>query len=198
LHKIKKNLIYSLPVGQIALKSTRLNWQKIVSRNKFLKKGMTLIKYFIITICSLYSIHSRASVAKNSTVYAKCTRTIITENNKSEKKSPRIQTIIFASETVTIGRCQDLGSRKAKELSSQGWTCTGKNQEISFSCENEPAPFFAKYQGETLDRLTFTNKQKHRGILAYLNPNSIDLCREDKTQMVNAGVTDANCHKRNH
>lgn len=150
-----------------------------------------MIKYILpIFLFSHFSFAKSEDVQKKkTTIYAMCSRNL---------KGIETQTIIFASETLTEAKCKSLGRKKAEQYVREGWKCAGKNNEELYSCEQDRASTFATYKGTRLDRLTFTNLQKHQGLLAYLNPNSIETCREDKSALIAAGVTDAVCHKRNH
>ena len=105
------------------------------------------------------------------------------------------QSIIVAMETLTEKNCRKLGLSKSRQYTSAGWACFGLKGEEFFSCENKPASSFAFYNGNKLDYLTFTNRLKHRSILAYLNPGSNKLCHEDRDELKSAGIKDAVCHR---
>ena len=129
---------------------------------------------------------AKSNKQKNTTVYSKCVRVM-------EKKS---QAIIVAIETLSEKGCMNLGRSKAEQYQRSGWECSGLNNEVLFSCENKKSSNFALYKGVKLDHLTFTNLQKRRSLLAYINPNSNELCHEDQADLVAGGVKDAICHRR--
>lgn len=118
-----------------------------------------------------------------------CSRKLAGESNKT-------QSIIVAMETLSEKTCKTFGKKKALQYELLGWKCVGKNNEQHFSCENKNASFYAIYQGIKLDHLTFTNLKKHRGLVAYINPNSNKICHEDQSELLGAGVKDAICHMR--
>ena len=99
-------------------------------------------------------------------------------------------------ETLSERYCMELGARKAEQYSKVGWKCKGFDNQVLFSCEDKAAFSFAIYNGIKLDHLTFTNLEKHKSLVAYINPDSIQLCHEDKEEVKSAGVKDAICHKR--
>ena len=145
-------------------------------------------RYFLLLACLLYSNISlaKSQKQKKTTAYSTCKRTV--ENNT--------QAIIVAIETLSEKSCKNLGKAKAEQYLLAGWTCEGLNQEVLFSCESKKASSYAIYKGVKLDHLTFTNLQKRRSLLAYINPNSNQLCHEDQADLVAGGVKDAVCHKR--
>ena len=119
-----------------------------------------------------------------STTYSMCKRS----------EEGHQQSIIVAMETLSESKCKLLGKKKVDQYTNAGWKCLGHRGEESFSCENKKANTFSLYNRHKLDHLTFTNLQKHRSLVAYLNPNSSKLCHEDRDALVSAGVTDAICH----
>jgi len=98
-------------------------------------------------------------------------------------------------ETLSESKCKLQGKNKADLYAVAGWKCFGFRGEESYSCENKKSSTYAIYNGKKLDNLTFTNLQKHRSIVTYLNPNSNKLCHEDQDELVSAGVSDAICHR---
>lgn len=128
-----------------------------------------------------------ATNIKNGTIFSMCSRNL---------DATRSQAIIVAIETLSEGQCKKLGKNKADQYIATGWKCVGRSNEELFSCENQKASAFAIYNGVKLDHLTFTNLQKRRSMIAYINPNSNELCHEDKADLVLGGVKDAVCHKR--
>jgi len=145
-------------------------------------------KYFFILTFLLFSQIAlpKSLKQKNTTAYSMCNRIV-------ERKT---QAIIVAIETLTEKGCLSLGRAKASQYQNSGWECRGLNNEELFSCENKKPISFAIYKGIKLDHLTFTNLQKRRSLLAYINPNSNELCHEDRDDLIAGGVTDAICHKR--
>ena len=119
-----------------------------------------------------------------STTYSMCKRSV--EGHQ--------QSIIVAMETLSESKCKLLGKNKVDQYTNAGWKCLGFRGEESFSCENKKAITFGIYNGKKIDHLTFTNLQKHRSLVAYLNPNNKKLCHEDRDELVSAGITDAICH----
>ena len=99
-------------------------------------------------------------------------------------------------ETLSERYCMQLGKRKAEQYSKSGWNCKGLNDQVLFSCEDKGAVSFAYFKGVKLDHLTFTNLEKHKSLVAYIDPDSIQVCHEDKAELKEAGVKDAVCHKR--
>lgn len=141
------------------------------------------MKYLIY----LYLSINVAFAASKTTVYSQCTR--IDNENKEQK-------IIATIETLSEKQCKALGAKKAELYAQVGWVCVGRNNEALYSCESERAQSFALYKGIKLDNLTYTNLQKHRGMLAYINPDSNKTCHDDQAELKSAGVKDAICHKR--
>ena len=135
----------------------------------------------------LISLTAHAGKTKKTTTYSKCERSV-------DGAKPQI--IIVAMETLTENQCKSFGQKKAELYSRAGWKCLGLHQEELFSCENAKSQSFAFYNGIKLDHMTFTNLEKHKSLLAYLNPKSNQLCHEDKAELIEAGVKDAVCHKR--
>ncbi len=133
--------------------------------------------------------HAKASSLsiKNGTIFSMCSRNLNT---------PTSQTIIVAIETLSENQCKKLGKNKAEQYISAGWKCVGSNNEEPFSCESQKISIFAIYNGVKLDHLTFTNLQKRRSLIAYVNPNSNEICHEDQADLALGGVKDAVCHKR--
>jgi hypothetical protein len=142
-----------------------------------------VIKYLLI-ILAISNTH--AATASKTTVYSLCT---------DSSKNPPLS-IVVAMETLSQNSCKGLGQKKAEQYVKAGWKCVGKNNEDLYSCENERAASFAIYNNIKLDHLTFTNLQKHRSLVAYINPNSNKICHEDQAELISAGVKDAVCHKR--
>ena len=147
-----------------------------------LKKFITL--FFIVFSCLSMSL---ANAASKTTTYSMCTKNLV-----DEKKT---LTIIVAMETLSESSCNKFGKKKAEQYALVGWRCVGKRNEPLYSCESDRASAFANYNGTKLDNLTFTNLQKHRSLVAYINPNSNKICHEDRDELVSAGVKDAVCHR---
>lgn len=142
-----------------------------------------MLKFLLIS--SLF-FTSQAYAISKTTVYSLCT-----DNSKTPPLS-----IIVAMETLSQNSCKTLGQKKAEQYVKAGWKCFGKNNEDLYSCESDKAGSFAIYNNIKLDHLTFTNLQKHRSLVAYINPNSNKICHEDQAELISAGVKDAICHKR--
>ena len=138
----------------------------------------------------------RQNSKEKSTVFLTCSRNLVLEKKSLVERNITNQAIIVTFETLSESKCKTLGKKKAEQYTVMGWKCVGKNNEKLFSCENERAAAYSNYNGIKLDHLTFTNLQKHRSLLAYINPNSNKICHEDMAELVLAGVKDAVCHKR--
>lgn len=144
-----------------------------------------LILDFLINFSDLSTVY--AQTINKTTTYSMCSRRNDDNTNL---------TIIVAMETLRESSCKKLGNKKAEQYAKAGWACVGKKNEALFSCESDRASSYANYRGIKLDHLTFTNLQKHRSLIAYVNPNSNKICHEDKAQLMDAGVKDAVCHMR--
>lgn len=129
--------------------------------------------------------HATTSI-KKGTIFSMCSRNL---------DAATAQTILIAIETLSEGQCRKLGRNKAEQYIGAGWKCMGSNDEVPFSCESQKVSVFAIYNGRKLDHLTFTNLQKRRSLIAYLDPNSNGLCHEDQADLTLGGVKDAICHK---
>lgn len=151
---------------------------------------LNMFKYFLTPYILISSNISLANTAPKSTVYSKCSRSAVVENKNI------FQTIIVATETLSESKCKSIGQKKAEQYLFLGWKCVGRNNQELFSCESDKASTYANYQGIKLDNLTYTNLQKHRGIVVYINPDSNKVCHEDQAELISAGVKDAVCHKR--
>lgn len=148
-----------------------------------------MTKIFIIFSLLTLPLLAKAAI---HTSYLKCSRTLPAQKEiKAE-----VQTVIVATETLTEKGCKTLGKNKAEQFATGGWKCMGANGEAQFSCESEKPSTYAIYKGIKLDHLTFTNLEKRRSIVAYINPDSNGLCHEDQAEITSAGVKDAICHKR--
>jgi hypothetical protein len=147
---------------------------------------MNIFRYFIILSLLLFIgiSNGKITTVKRSTTYSKCS-----------KSSENIN-IIVAMETLSEKFCQAQGKKKAEQYTLAGWKCLGKNNEDLYSCEDDGAASYAFFNGVKLDHLTFTNKQKHRSLVAYLKPGSNKICHEDQAELISAGVKDAVCHMR--
>lgn len=164
-------------------------------------KIFIIISFFIFSDLSMARAHKNKKHSghgptpiKKSTVFSMCSRSLTAEKKNLPKGNNTTQAIIVAVETLSESQCKTLGKNKAEQYAKAGWKCVGKNNEELFSCEGQRGATFANYKGIKLDHLTFTNLQKHRALLAYINPNSNEICHEDKAELVLAGVRDAVCH----
>ncbi|MBC7538395.1 MAG: hypothetical protein H7281_06215 [Bacteriovorax sp.] len=162
-------------------------------------KFLLLLLFFTLPELSFAKMHKKKHKVNlvNSTAVSICKRDLITQNDKSfvENKS-FVQAVLVAIETTSENKCKKTGKNRADQYGQQGWKCFGLDNEESYSCVNKSSGSFAVYKGVALEHLSFTKLDKHKALIAYLNPNSYQNCLQDKKDLESGGVTDAKCYRR--
>lgn len=132
---------------------------------------------------------------QKTTAVSICKRNQVIENKSLVENNKAIQAVIVAMETANEKNCKLSGQRKADQYNSAGWSCRGPNSKNSFSCVSDKAQSFARYKGVSLDYLSFTNLHGHHSLIAYMNPDSLLNCLDDKSDVEASAVSDAQCFK---
>ena len=140
--------------------------------------------------------HKKARPKEASTLYFFCLKNLNDEKSTMvEARDKEVQAILVAQETKGSKECELIGNAKAKQFIEDGWNCAGRDKKNYFSCEMESAVFFSKLNETQLTYLKYKNKNKHSGIIAYLNNDGFQKCQEDLEEMRQSGVKDVKCFK---